>query len=251
VLLPRFFPTAPAAATGHPASSLFAMDHAGLGSSGPLYRFLWFGPVEGDPWEIFVDRKLEEIGHMHMKGSRVGTRNPSAIPHIPRSSALRRRRCCSLETSLQHSSPSRQSVSVERPSSSRIQTTTPKSSSAQRKIGRGFARFPTPILGSAIELSPISACHRPSLLVLLLVYTVSSTRGSKCLLFLLPQEGFLTRRCGCAYRVDGCRAQDFELAQLEYPGTDNFQRDYPFKSAIQSYHCWHSQVVSYVPFRYS
>jgi len=56
VLLPRFFPTASAVVTGHIVSSVLAMDHAELGSGGPLCRCLWFGAVEGDHWEFFAPR---------------------------------------------------------------------------------------------------------------------------------------------------------------------------------------------------
>jgi len=63
------------------------MDCAGLSSSGPLG--LWFNPVPGDPWGHFVLGQSQLSTRTNRKGSRVGIRNPSAVPHIPRSSNIR------------------------------------------------------------------------------------------------------------------------------------------------------------------
>ena len=139
VLLPRFLPT---------ASVMVTFKRARV----PLFGVR---PGRGRPSGIFVPRRQpytrtnKPHAYKWFKGwyeeFLSNLAHSSLFCHLPlvSPSALRRRRCCSLETSSQRSSPSRQSVSVDRPSSSRIQTTTPKSSSAQRKIGRGFARFPT------------------------------------------------------------------------------------------------------------
>ena len=185
----------------------------------------WGGDCPGR--ESQADKRLcAVVCRMHIKGSGIYTRDPSAIIYL---FAPRQRQCCSLKTSSQHSSPLRQSVSMDSPSSSRserIQFTSAPIAGTQPKLsnvpkGNNAApRGVTQSTGQTVCASQISASStvRSAPSILVPKQGVFSTREPKFLfsIFLLFYGGFFNTlsRCGCIIGISAVPERSMRRGML-------------------------------------